>query len=74
LLNAAPITNINNYAFFLNSPVFTELQAMLVKALADEPAALQKVLAGLDALEAKATDNSEPALLEMKPNGGAHAA
>jgi hypothetical protein len=39
LLNASPITNINNYAFFLNSPAFADLQAMLVQALADEPAA-----------------------------------
>jgi len=30
----------------LNSPAFADLQAMLVRALADEPAALQKVLAG----------------------------
>ena len=73
LLNAAPITNINNYAFFLNSPAFADLQAMLVCALADEPAALQKVLAGLEALEAKASDKNEPGLIEMKPNGGVYA-
>ena len=43
---------------------------MLVQALSDEPSALQKVLAGLEQLEAKATDKGEPALIEMKPNGG----
>jgi hypothetical protein len=75
LLNSSPITSItNNYFAFINSPAFTELQGMLVQALADEPGALQKVLAGLDALEAKASDKkNEPALIEMKPNGGVYA-
>jgi hypothetical protein len=71
-LNASPITNINNYAFFLNSPAFADLQAMLVRALADEPAALQKVLAGLEQLEAKAGDQAgnKAKLIEMQPTGG----
>jgi hypothetical protein len=75
LLNASQITNINNTAIFMNSPIVAELQAMLVHALADEPSALQKVLAGLERLEAKAGDNSDqPALIELKPNGGDYAA
>jgi hypothetical protein len=65
---AQSVTINNSYAFFLNSPAFADLQAMLVHALADEPAALEKVRAGLEQLEAKA--NSEPALIEMKPTGG----
>src|SRR6516164_12904 len=62
LLNASPITNINNTAIFLNSPVFSDLQAMLVRKLTPHPEALQAVLAGLEELE-KVADQNETKLI-----------
>lgn len=60
LLNTASVTNVqNNYFAFANSPVFADLTAMLMQALADEPAALQKVIAGLDELEARANHDQK---------------
>ena len=71
LLNASPITNINNTAIFLNSPVFSDLQAMLVRKLTPHPEALQAVLAGLEELE-KVADQNETKLIELQPNGGGY--
>jgi hypothetical protein len=67
ILNAAPVTNniTNNYATFIASPAFAELQAMLVQQLAPFPDALNAVLAGLDSLDRKASD--APALIDLKP-------
>jgi hypothetical protein len=63
------ITNIN----VLNTPLFTDLQAMLLARLASYPEALGEVVEGLRDLEAKAG----AAPLELPPAtnvGGAHAA
>jgi hypothetical protein len=52
---ASSVTNIqNNHYNLATSPQFAELQAMLVQRLAPFPDALAAVLAGLEALDAKA--------------------
>lgn len=66
LKKLSPTTVTNNVTMFVQSPAFSELQAMLVRALSGHPEALQKVLAGLDELEAKAT-NSNPPMIEARP-------
>jgi hypothetical protein len=47
----APQTVTNNTAIFVNSPIFAELQSMLVERLAPYPPALAAVIDGLRALE-----------------------
>jgi hypothetical protein len=49
-----PYTQINNNAIFINSPVFVELQAMLIDRLATFPEALAAVIEGLRELEGRA--------------------
>jgi hypothetical protein len=66
LLSVSQVNVTNNYAVLMQSPAFAQLQQMLVEALADEPAALRKVIAGLDRLEAEA-DGDNPKLIEHKP-------
>ncbi len=69
LLRLAPITNVNNTAIFVNSPIFAELQQMLIEKLRDHPVALEAVILGLQELEAR----SAPEGLGM-PVGGPHRA
>jgi len=51
LTRLAPITNVNNTAIFVNSPIFAELQTMLLDKLAAHPPALAAVIEGLRELE-----------------------
>jgi hypothetical protein len=51
LRQLAPQTVTNNTAIFVNSPIFAELQSMLVERLAPYPPALAAVIDGLRALE-----------------------
>jgi hypothetical protein len=53
LLRLAPITNVSNTAIFINSPIFAELQSMLVEKLAPHPQALAAVVEGLRELEGR---------------------
>lgn len=62
----------NNIAVFTNSPAFGELQAMLVRALAGHPVALQRVMAGLEELDAKAASCTPP-MIEARALEGTHA-
>ena len=48
-------TTINNTAVFMNSPVFSDLHAMLIRQWQDYPDALAAVLSGLRELEARET-------------------
>jgi hypothetical protein len=53
LTRLAPVTNVNNTAIFINSPIFAELQEMLIEKLRDHPPALEAVIEGLQELEAR---------------------
>ena len=62
---------ITNNVNLVNSPIFADLQSMLVARLTPYPAALQAVLAGLEALEAKASQGSpqpQQKLIDLQPN------
>jgi hypothetical protein len=77
----APGTTINNTAVFVNSPVFADLQGMLVRVLSKHPHILSEVLDGLSDLERRHSVGtseleapmslSTGMLIEAKPNGGA---
>jgi hypothetical protein len=68
LLTASQITNIQNNNFnFAASPQFAELQAMLVQRLAPHPEALAAVLAGLDALDARASQQPRQSIPHSGP-------
>jgi hypothetical protein len=54
MLRLSPGTVVNNTAVFVNSPIFTDLQSMLVRSLRGYPEALARVVEGLQELEAKA--------------------
>lgn len=54
MLKLAPTTIVNNQAVFIQSPMFADLQAMLLQRLQPFPDALNEVVAGLLELEAKA--------------------
>ncbi|HEV2575121.1 MAG TPA: hypothetical protein VGU72_25530 [Beijerinckiaceae bacterium] len=70
MLKLSPGTVVNNTAVIINSPIFVDLQSMLVRKLADHPEALARVVEGLQELEAKAGVSAIPALVD----GGAHVA
>jgi hypothetical protein len=54
MLKLAPTSITNNTAVFIQSPMFADLQAMLLQRLSPFPDALTEVVAGLMELEAKA--------------------
>jgi hypothetical protein len=54
MLRLAPGSVINNTSVFINSPMFTDLQQMLVRQLRGHPEALSRVVEGLQELEAMA--------------------
>jgi hypothetical protein len=56
LRQLAPQSITNNTAVFINSPIFAELQSMLIERLAPHPTALAAVIDGLRELE----DRSAP--------------
>jgi hypothetical protein len=61
LMRTAPVQNIHNSVTFVNSPVFINLQQMLVKRLAGHPDALNSVIEGLRELEARSAPRAMPA-------------
>lgn len=74
LLRSSPVTNINQTVTFINSPLFTDLQGMLVRKLGGHPEALAKVLEGLDELESKAAQPAlGPPIIDGKALEGSHA-
>lgn len=52
VLQLAPGATVNNNTIFINSPAFANLQGLLARELAPYPAALERVVAGLQRLEA----------------------
>jgi hypothetical protein len=59
---------------FINSPMFVDLQSMLIRKLQGHPAALSSVVEGLQELEAKAAPVSNGATtIDASPLERAHA-
>ena len=56
LRQLAPQSITNNTAIFVNSPIFAELQSMLIERLAPYPAALTAVVQGLHELEDRSAE------------------
>jgi hypothetical protein len=54
MLRSAPGSTITNNTVFINSPLFADLQLMLMRKLQGYPEALSRVVAGLQELEARA--------------------
>lgn len=61
MLRLAPGSVVNNTAIFVNSPMFVDLQTMLMRKLQGHPEALGRVVEGLAELEAKAAPSSNGA-------------
>jgi hypothetical protein len=61
MLRLAPGAVVNNTTIFLNSPMFVDLQSMLMRKLQGHPEALGRVVEGLQELEAKAAPVSNGA-------------
>jgi hypothetical protein len=75
MLKLAPTSITNNTAVFVNSPIFVDLQSMLVRKLAAYPEALSCVVDGLQELEAKmAPAQSGATLIDAKPREATYAA
>lgn len=74
MLRLSPGMVVNNTAVFMNGPIFTDLQSMLVRKLAGYPEALSRVVEGLQELEARATpiQNNAP-LIDATALEPAHA-
>lgn len=72
----APATSVTNNTLILNSPVFTQLEAMLLDRLGAFPEALRAVVDGLHELEleAGAPARTTPVLSARAEQGAAHAA
>jgi hypothetical protein len=68
MLKLAPTSITDNTSVFINSPIFVDLQSMLVRKLADHPEALSRVVEGLQELEAGVAPASNGApLIDVKP-------
>lgn len=74
IMKSPMVQNINNSISITNSPVFLDLQQMLIRRLANHPAALSEVIAGLQELETRAAPRpiAGPPMLEHQ-GGAAHA-
>jgi hypothetical protein len=73
ILRAPAVANvINNNTINVNSPVFLDLQQMLIKRLAGHPEAMAAVVEGLRELEGRSAV-SQPAPLVIEHRGHAHA-
>jgi hypothetical protein len=68
MLKLSPTSITNNTAVFVNSPIFADLQSMLVRKLEGHPEALARVVEGLQELEARvATAPKGAALIDARP-------
>ena len=73
LMRSPSVMNVTNTVNFVNSPVFVDLQQMLIKRLGGHPEALAAVIDGLRELETRsARPMAAPVMIEH--DGGAHAA
>jgi hypothetical protein len=72
IMRSPGVQNVTNTVNFVNSPVFVDLQTMLIRRLAGHPDAMAAVIDGLRELEAKSERPVvQPILIEHE---GAHAA
>jgi hypothetical protein len=71
ILSTPGVMNVTNTVNFVNSPVFLDLQQMLIRRLAGHPDALAAVIEGLRELEARSAPRPAPMI---EHQGGAHAA
>ena len=72
ILKAPAIQNVTNTVNFINSPMFADLQQMLIRRLAGHPEAMAAVVEGLRELEGRSAV-SQPAPLVIEHRGHAHA-
>ncbi|SIN82862.1 hypothetical protein SAMN05443247_00019 [Bradyrhizobium erythrophlei] len=71
LMRTPGVMNVSNTVNFVNSPVFVDLQQMLIKRLANRPDALAEVIDGLRELESRSAPQARAPMIEHQ--GGAHA-
>jgi hypothetical protein len=72
ILRAPAISNVVNTINFTASPVFLDLQQMLIRRLAAHPEAMASVVEGLRELESRSAPHQAPPLT-IEHQGGAHA-
>jgi hypothetical protein len=72
IMKSPMVQNVNNTVNFINSPVFVDLQQMLIRRLAGHPDALAAVIEGLRELETRSAPQARAPMIEHQ--GGAHAA
>jgi hypothetical protein len=73
MLRLAPGSVVNNTTIFLNSPMFVDLQSMLMRKLQGHPEARGLVVEGLQELEAKAAPVSNGATGDANASAAGHA-
>jgi hypothetical protein len=73
ILRPPAVQNVTNTVNFINSPIFADLQAMLIRRLAGHPDALAAVVDGLRELEGRSAPQ-QPMPLVIEHREGAHAA
>jgi hypothetical protein len=74
ILRTPGVMNVSNTVNFVNSPVFIDLQQMLVRRLAGHPDALSAVIEGLAELEARSAPRAMAAPMIEQQQGGTHVA
>jgi hypothetical protein len=73
IMRTPGVMNVSNTVNFINSPVFVDLQQMLIRRLAGHPQALDAVIEGLRELESRSAPRPLAAPM-IEHQGGAHAA
>jgi hypothetical protein len=71
VLRSPAVSNVVNTINFTASPVFLDLQQMLIRRLAGHPEAMAAVVEGLRELESRSAPQMTPLVIEHQ--GGAHA-
>jgi hypothetical protein len=72
IMRSPAVQNVTTTVNFVNSPVFVNLQQMLIRRLANHPAALSEVIEGLHELESRSAPRPIAPMIEHE--GSAHAA
>jgi hypothetical protein len=73
IMRSPAVQNVTNTVHFVNSPMFTDLQSMLVRKLAGHPDALAAVVDGLRELESRSAPRPMAAPMTIEHEGAAHA-
>jgi hypothetical protein len=72
ILKAPAIQNVTNTVNFINSPMFADLQQMLIRRLANHPAAMASVVEGLRELENRSAPRpTAPLVIEHREHANA---